>query len=995
MKKTLFVVLTIFAILLVVIVAVPFFFKDKILERIDQEIAASVNARVYYDYDNISLSAFKSFPSISATIKEFGIIGNPPFQNDTLLHVNQLQVDLNLRSVIFDDNPELTGVHLNGGSIYVKVLEDGTANYDIAVETEETNHNSSDSSEFNLGVNLIEINNLDFIYDDRQSRFFVALADLFMRGSGDFSSEVYDLLAKAEVNILRLDYEEVNYLNNKYLGLDTRINVDMGSMIFGFEEADISLNDFFFGVDGYVAMPTDDMEFDLTFFGKQNTFKSILSLVPGIYTESFDGLETSGTMDFSGFIQGTYNEKSFPAFEVKLDVEEGTFQYPDLPRPISDVNIHMLAKNETDNLDNTQVNISDFKLNFGSNPISGRLFLENLVTYDLKGQLLGKLNLEELTSIFPIEGIELKGSLNINATAEGRYDSAANIIPQIDAIMVLNNGFIQSTEYPAPIENLHINLSVMNETGRMNDLMADMSSFGFDLEGESIKGNLKVNDLDRLNWDGAIHGTMDLGKIAAILPMEDMILEGKVGIGIDSKGNYEDVEASRYDRLEASGNIEVTDFYYADLDLPQGIRIHAAKGEFSPETINLTDFSARLGESPLTASGRLSNYLAYLLGEDEELHGNLDLYSSKFNVNEWMTESPDMEDTTALSVIELPRNIDFTTTVKADEVLYDNLILRDVNGAISLNDGILSFNNTSMNTLGGTLALDGSYNSRDITSPRFDMVFNVSSLSIQEAYKSLNTVRAFAPIAQNVSGNFTTKFDLSGILGTDMVPVLSSLDGSGVIRVEEAALRNSKILEGITSLTKFEDTNSISFKNLNISAQIVEGMLQLQPFDVNLWGYEANVQGSTGFDGSINYLINMQVPVEKFGSQANNLLSNLTNADSSTTTIPLGFNLQGSYNNPKISLAGGDNIESYITNALKSRVSSAANKVQEDLTAQFKAKEDSLKQEIKAKAEVAKDSAKIEAEKIINQTKNKAVDELKGLLKGFGSRSKAEPDTIP
>src|SRR5699024_2402977 len=66
MKKTIFIILTIFAVFLIILVAVPFIFKDKILERIDKEIAGAVNAQVYYDYNNISLSVFKNFPSISA-----------------------------------------------------------------------------------------------------------------------------------------------------------------------------------------------------------------------------------------------------------------------------------------------------------------------------------------------------------------------------------------------------------------------------------------------------------------------------------------------------------------------------------------------------------------------------------------------------------------------------------------------------------------------------------------------------------------------------------------------------------------------------------------------------------------------------------------------------------------------------------------------------------------------------------------------------------------
>lgn len=994
MKKTVFIILAVFAVLLVILIAIPFIFKDKILERVDKEIAGAVNAQVFYDHDNIGLSVFKNFPSISATIKEFGVVGNEPFQNDTLLHVNEFQVDLNLKSVLFDEVPKLTAVHLNGGSVYVKVLEDGSANYDIAVESEEEVEDNPNNGGFNLGINLIEVNGLDFIYDDRQLNFFMALADLNMRGSGDFSDEVYDLLAAANVNIARLDYEGTNYLSNKELVLDSRINVDMGQMKFGLEKSDVTLNDFSFGLDGYMAMPTDDIMLDLSFAGADNSFKSILSLVPGIYTDSFSGLETSGSMDFKGFVKGVYNENTFPAFEVGLVVEDGMFKYPDLPRPVSDVNINLLVSNRTDNLDNTQVNLSDFSLSFGSNPITGRLLLKNLVTYDIDGQLLGKLNLEEITSIFPLEGMELKGSLNINATAEGRYDSVANIIPNIDAVAVLNNGYVKSADYPAPIENLNVNLSVINTTGRMNDLMVDLSSFGFNLEGESIEGKLKVNDLDRLNWDGEIKGTVDVGKVATIFPMEDVIMEGKITADIDTRGNYQDVEASRYDRLETSGNLEVRDFYYTDLDLPQGVRINSARGDFSPSAINLSNFDARIGQSPLTATGSLTNYMAYLFGENQTLRGNVNLYSSNFNVNEWMTGPTPTEDTTSLSVIELPRDIDFTMSVKADQVEYDNLVLKDVNGAMTLRDGVLAFSNASMSTLGGKLGMAGSYDPRDIAAPAFDMTFDVAGLSIREAFNSFNTVRAFAPVAQHLTGNFTTKFKMSGLLGQDMMPVLSSLDGSGLVRVVEAALRDSKIIQGITSLTPLSDGNTLTLKNLNLSLEIVDGMLQLKPFDLNLWGYAANIQGSTGFDGSLNYLISMQVPVEKFGSQVTGLLSNLSQSDLSNTSVPLGFNVQGNYANPRVSLAGGDNIESYLTNALKSRLSSAGSQVKQEVAAEFKIREDSIKQELKVRAEVAKDSAKNEAEKIINQTKDKAVDELKGLLKGFGSRNKAKPDTV-
>src|SRR5690606_19793773 len=123
MKKTLIIIFGVFVFLLAAAVAVPILFKDKIVARIDREIAQTVNAKVIYDVENISLGIFRRFPNISATLKDLDIVGNAPFENDTLVSLQELAIDFNLKSILFEDYPTLTGVHLNGGNLYIKVLE--------------------------------------------------------------------------------------------------------------------------------------------------------------------------------------------------------------------------------------------------------------------------------------------------------------------------------------------------------------------------------------------------------------------------------------------------------------------------------------------------------------------------------------------------------------------------------------------------------------------------------------------------------------------------------------------------------------------------------------------------------------------------------------------------------------------------------------------------------------------------------------------------------
>jgi hypothetical protein len=989
MKKKLLIAGAVFLLILGILIALPFIFKDKIAERIDREIQASVNAQVYYDFNNISLSIFRRFPHISATVREFGIIGNPPFQNDTLIHVNELQVDFNLRSVLFDEYPTLTGMHLNGGSLYVKVLEDGTANYDITYPTEE----APTESNFKMAVDILEVNDLDLIYNDRQLDFFMALGQIDIEGRGDFTLDVYDLPMKMEAYIADVSYEGTNYLKSKRFKGETVLNVDLEQFKFTLGDGSFTLNDFLFDLQGYIALPEDDIEMDLSFEGKNNSFKSVLSLVPGIYTDSFENLRTSGNMDFRGFMKGIYNESSFPTFDISLKVEDGMFQYPDLPRPVSDINVDMQIANATNNLDNTTINIPTFNMNFGSNPISGRFSLANLVDYTMDGALRGKLNLEELTSIFPVEGITLKGILDVDATAKGRYDSAAQIIPSIDTKLNLSHGFVKSEDYPAPIEKLNVNASIINPSGQMDDFVVDLTQFGFELEDEQVSGNLRIQDFSKLNWDGALMGSVDLGKILAIFPMEDIIMEGKLKADLQTKGSYADVEASQYNRIDMRGEMDLMDFYFNSTDLPQGVRINNSSVEFSPQRINLKSFDSRLGKSPLQASGFLSNYLDYFLKENEVLKGQLNLNSSRFDINEWMTA--DASDTTELSVIAFPTNIDFNLAVNMDEVLYDNLSLKNVRGNLSIKDGILQFRDAAMSTLGGQVSMNGSYDPRNITEPLFDFNLDISSLSIPRAFEAFNTVKAFAPIAQHLTGNFNTKLNFSGKLGPDMMPILSTLDGKGLLRVAEAAYQNPQLLQAVSQVTRLNESNSLQIRNISIPIEIDNGVMDVRPFDVRLWDYQANIQGSTSFDGGINYLINMEVPAGKFGSMANNLLSTITGTQASESTIiPVSLNLGGTYNNPRVSLAGGNSIENLLSNALRSRVSQERENIQEQATQQFKAAEDSIRREVRSKAETMQDSVKREAERKASETKDRAVDEAKNVLRNvLRPRNPTKPDT--
>ena len=108
MKKALKWTLIIFGGLIVLLIAaaliLPALFKDDIKAAIDKELAKSVNADVVFDLDKFDISLFKHFPNITVTMGDLGVFNRAPFAGEHLFVTEQLQVEVNLKDVLFGDN---------------------------------------------------------------------------------------------------------------------------------------------------------------------------------------------------------------------------------------------------------------------------------------------------------------------------------------------------------------------------------------------------------------------------------------------------------------------------------------------------------------------------------------------------------------------------------------------------------------------------------------------------------------------------------------------------------------------------------------------------------------------------------------------------------------------------------------------------------------------------------------------------------------------------
>lgn len=901
MKKFFIVIAIVFGVLLISIIVAPIIFKDDIQQAIDKTMGESLDAKVFYDPDQFSLSLISNFPDFTVEIGDFGIVGIEQFSKDTLVSVGSFGITIDLMSAISGDQIKINEVLLSQPNITVLVLPDGSANYDIAKEagdSQEAEQNTDESSSnVSIGIEKWSITDGELKYIDQSMGFYTTLTGLNHEGSGDFTLDVFDLNTTTDISLVSLGYDGVDYISNKRLEAQVNMNMDLGAMKFTFMENRIALNDFAMGADGFISMPGEDIEMDISFGGKDISLKSILSLIPGTYQEYLDGVSAGGKVGFDGFVRGTFNESSMPKIGASLGISDGQISYADYPIPMEELNI------------------------------------------------------------------------------EANFD------------------------YPS---------------ADLSETSFNVNKFHMLVDGEELSAYLKFKNLDDFNWDFGFDGNVDLEKVTKIVPLEGMDLKGKINAKLNTSGKMSDVEAERYDQLPTSGSMGISQFQFSSADLPQGFGIQSANLSFNPSEITLSEFNANAGKSDMRLKGKVTNYLAFALNENEMLVGSLNFESKLLDLNEWMPETETVEDTTAvqdttsLEVVRIPTNIDFTLQSSIDKIAFSDMSLDSFKGKILVKDGAVVLDDNSFNMLDGTFELAGSYQTKGLETPKYDFTFAIKQLSISNAFNSFTTIQKYVPIAKQIAGKFSTDFTVEGTLGQDMMPIMDEMNLSGLVNIAEAALNGTDFLTKVSAVTSLKgggasgaQKEGLTVKDVLVSAAIKQGRLFIEPFDLNVNGQKATLGGSNSLTGALDYAMLMKdIPTGALGSAVSSVLNSLTGGTSvNIDKVDLNLGIVGNFDNPQVKLlstspsSGGkassataafqDQVNSKVDEQ-KAKAEAEIAKQKAEAEAKAKAVADSTKAALDAKKKAAEEAAKKKIEEEKKKAEEAAKNKVKDLFKKKG-----------
>lgn len=881
-------------ILIGVALAAPFIFKGKIIALVKEQINNNIDAKA--DFKDVDISFLRSFPRVSVALEGLQIVGNGEFSNDTLISAREINAALNIMSVIKGSDFKLYSITIDQPRIHAIVLKDGRANWDIAKEDSSAGA-ATQEKPYTINLQQYAINDAYIFYDDASTNMRSEIINLNHEGNGDFTADLFTLVTKTSADAVHFSYGGIPYIANAKTIIDADLEVNNKTSTYTFKKGAFRLNELVVASEGFFQLVNDSTyNMDIRFKAPSTDFKNILSLIPAVYKADFANIRTSGSAMFGGFVKGEYSETKMPAYNFDLGINNGFFQYPDLPLPVKNINLTMNVANPDGITDHTVVNIPKAHIELDNEPFDFKVLVKTPVSdMFIDAAAKGKLNLSKVSQFVKLEsGTQLKGLMSADVT--------------------------------------------------MN------------------------------------------GKISAI-------------------------EQQRYDQFTAAGNIAVKDFLYASKDYPDGVGLNNLLMVFNPKNVTVSDVQGQYMKTNFSANGTINNLLGYVL-KDQTLDGTLNVKADKVNLDEWMGVSTDTATASAAETkpFLVPSNIKFTVNSEVDKVHYDKLDLENLSGSLKMADEMVQLNNVRADALGGTMAINGSYSTKENKiKPAINLAYDVKGLDVEKTFYAFNTLEKIMPIGKFLSGKLSSQLSFTGNLGDNMMPDVNSLTGQGNLLLIEGFLKKFAPVEKLAQSLNVKELESISLRDVKNYIQFTNGKVLVKPFTVKAKEVEVEIGGMHGLDQSLDYIVNLKLPRSMMGEKGNQFINNLvTQVNNKGVPVKVAevVNLHvlfgGTIMNPTFKTDLKQSASNLAADLKQQATDFAKQKIDSTRTAVTTAVKDTISSVKKQAADVAKEELRrrLTGEKdtstVAKDPKTKLEETGKGLIQGINpfKKKKKATDTL-
>ena len=494
--------------ILIALIAIPYFFKDKIVEMVTNTINNNINATVTFTDSDLSL--LKHFPLASLTVNNVNVANKAPFVGDTLFNAKKISLDMKITELFKKPNEaiEVKSIHTSNGVINIIFNKEGKGNFDIAKTDKKTTNTTSENS-FSFNIQEYELENINFNYVDRATKTKLSIDSIYHTGKGNFEKDIFNLDTKS-TGFMSFDLDKTNFLTDVKISLDAILEIDLKDSKYTFKENTGYINQLPLAFDGFIQLVDDNQLYDLHFKTPTSSFKNALALLPKQYSGNLKTIKTEGNFDLEGIVKGTLSEKTIPTFNIDLSSKNALFKYADLPKAVEKINISTKISNKTGFTKDTYITVNQLNFKIDDDVFSANGNIKNLTTNPrINLAAKGTIYLANIGKVYPaplqkeLAGIlkaDITTSFDMNSVDKGNYNNIKNAGEikvqdfKYEGKDVANPFYINKTTISFNTNSIKLN-EFEAKTGTSDlSIKGNLDNFyGFIFKDEVLKGNFNLN----------------------------------------------------------------------------------------------------------------------------------------------------------------------------------------------------------------------------------------------------------------------------------------------------------------------------------------------------------------------------------------------------------------------------------------------------------------------------------------------------------------------
>jgi hypothetical protein len=169
-----------------------------------------------------------------------------------------------------------------------------------------------------------------------------------------------------------------------------------------------------------------------------------------------------------------------------------------------------------------------------------------------------------------------------------------------------------------------------------------------------------------------------------------------------------------------------------------------------------------------------------------------------------------------------------------------------VKGVVNVKDAIAKIESLSANTMGGSVSINGEYNTQDTLNPAVDVDMNVKEMTISEVFTTVTTANKIAPILSDADGQFSLTMRFASNMDNTLSPVLNTVNAKGKFSSKDISIKNVKAFTALAEKTGIDLLKKPNLKDINIAFVVKDGRLNIDPFQTIISNTTFNFSGSSG-----------------------------------------------------------------------------------------------------------------------------------------------------